>query len=89
MGGGIGRGDRGHHHLGGEPPLAQAQRLLQGNLVEGIRRELDALGDHPGAVGLDLDPDVVIDDAFVGDQDLHESATPERTFGNDAAAAGR
>ena len=45
--------------------------LLQGDLVERVGRKLDALGDHAGAIRLDLDADIGVHHALVGDEDLH------------------
>ena len=42
--------------------------LFERDFVEGVDTHLDAIGDHAGAVWLDPNTDVVIDDAFDGDQ---------------------
>ena len=68
---GVGRGDRGDHDLGGDALVAQAQGFFQGDFVERVGRQLDAVGDHAGAVRLDLDADVVVHHALVADEDLH------------------
>ena len=68
---GISRADAGNHDVGGDAFLAQAQGFLQGDVVKRVGRQLDAIGDHAGAVRLDLDAHVEINDAFVTDQDFH------------------
>src|SRR5690606_4728871 len=55
--------------------------LLERDLVERVGGELHALGHHAGAIRLDLDADVVIHDALVGDQDLHRAGVPSGTVG--------
>src|SRR5690606_18849493 len=69
--GGVGGGDGGDHDLGRDALVAQAQRFFQRNLVEGVGGEFDAVGDHAGTVRLDLDADVEVHHALVGDEDLH------------------
>src|SRR5690606_40949599 len=56
----------------------QAQGLLQRDLVEGVGGQLHAVGDHAGAVRPDLDADVGVHHALVGDQDLHRWGLPSR-----------
>ena len=41
-----------------------------------LARPGHALGDHARAVGLDLHPDVGIDDALVADENLHRAGIP-------------
>src|SRR3546814_10841459 len=72
------RSDRGDHDLGGDALVAQAQGLFERDLVKGVGRQLDAIGDHAGAVRLDLDADVVVHHALVGDEDLHRCGIPVR-----------
>src|SRR3546814_11756857 len=72
------RSDRGDHDLGGDALVAQAQGLFERDLVKGVGRRLDAIGDHAGAVRLDLDADVVVHHALVGDEDLHRCGIPVR-----------
>jgi hypothetical protein len=73
---GVGRGDGHDHDLGGDALVAQTQGFFQRDVVEGIGRQLDAVGDHAGAVRLDLDADVVVHHALVTDEDLHRSECP-------------
>jgi len=54
LGGRLLAPDRGHGHLAAVL-LAQAERLLDGDLVEGVHLVVDPVGDDPGAVGLHLD----------------------------------
>src|SRR5690606_19132588 len=75
---GVGRGDGGDHDLGRDALVAQAQGLLEGDLVEGVGRQLDAVGDHAGTVRPDLDADVGVHHALVGDQDLHRWGLPSK-----------
>jgi len=75
---GVGRGDGGHDHFGRHAFLAQAQRFLERDVVERIRRELHAVGDDAGTVRLHLDAHVVVDNALVGDQDLHSGVLENR-----------
>src|SRR5690606_4313836 len=82
---GVGRGDGGDHHLCRDALVAQAQGLLEGDLVEGVGRQLHAVGDHAGTVRPDLDADVGVHHALVGDQDLHRWGLPSR---NTAAGSG-
>ena len=58
--------------LGRDALFLQAHGFLDGDLVERIHRHLDVGRVDAGAVGLDADLDVVIDDALDGDQDFHE-----------------
>jgi hypothetical protein len=73
----IGGGDRGDHHLGGDALVAQPQRFFQRDFIERVGRQLDAVGDHAGAVRLDLDADVVVHHALVADEDLHRPGSRE------------
>src|SRR5690606_42002582 len=59
--------------VGGDALVAQVHGFFQRDLVEGVGGELDALGDHAGTVRLDLDADVVVHHALVGDEDLHRA----------------
>jgi hypothetical protein len=72
MRGEVGRPDTDYHDFRGDAFLAQAQRLFQRDVVERIGGQLDAVGDHTAAVGLDLDAHVVIHDALVADQNFHQ-----------------
>ena len=69
----LARGHAAGHRddLGGDALLLQPHRLLDRDLVERIHRHLDVGRVDAGAVGLDADLDVVIDDALDRDQDLH------------------
>jgi hypothetical protein len=51
--------------------LLQPDRLLAGDLVEGVHRHLDVRDVDAAAVGLDPDLDVVVDDPLDADEDLH------------------
>src|SRR5690606_27075543 len=67
------------------------ERFFQRDLVEGVGRELDALGDDVAAVRLDLDADVEVHHPLVTDQDLHRWACPRGCKGGmprPGAAAG-
>ena len=57
--------------LGGLAGLLEADRLLDADLVEGIHRHLDIGRLDAGAVRLDADFHVVVDDALDRDQNLH------------------
>ncbi len=81
MGAEVVRADAGDHHLFGDAAPAQAQGFFQGNIVKGIRRQLDAVGDDAAAIGFHLDAHVVVHDALVTDQDLHESSSSLRWVG--------
>ena len=75
----VGRSDRGDHHFLGAAALLDAQRLLEGDLVEGIDAHLHAVGDDAAAVGLDPDAHVVVHDALDADQDaLHDGSIAGR-----------
>ena len=52
----------------GAAALLDAQRLFEGDLVEGIDAHLDAVEHDARAVGLDADAYVVVDDAFDSDE---------------------
>jgi len=58
----LGGADRHHQHLGRVAGFLLAQRPLDGDLVEGVHRHLDVGEVHPGAVGLDPDLHVVVDE---------------------------
>src|SRR5690606_23365355 len=60
----------------------------QGDFIEGIGRQLDAVGDHAGAVRLDLDADVVVHNALVTDEDLHRVWIPGSLWGPPWRAGG-
>ena len=68
----AGREAAGHgDDLGRDALFLEAHGLLDGDFVEGIHRHLDVGGVDAGAVRLDPDLDVVIDDALDGDEDFH------------------
>jgi hypothetical protein len=52
-------------------PLLQANRLLDGDLVERVHRHLDVGELDAGAVGLDANLDVVVDHPLDGHENLH------------------
>ena len=64
--------DRDADDLGCLALLLEADRLFDGDLVEGVHRHLDVGELDPGAVRLDPDLHVEIDDAFYGHEDFHE-----------------
>ncbi len=49
----------------------EAEGLLEGDGVEGIDGELDAVGLNAGAVGFDANAGVGVGDAFEGDENFH------------------
>ena len=49
------RADADQHDLAAGVLLLDAQRLLDGDLVEGVHHPLDVVGDDAGAVGVDLE----------------------------------
>ena len=49
----------------------EADGFFDSNFVEGVHRHLDAAGLDAGAVGLDADFDVVIDDPLDWNEELH------------------
>ena len=57
--------------LADDPGLAQAHRLLDGDLVERVHRHLDVGGLDAGLVRLDADLDVVVDHPLDRDQHFH------------------
>src|SRR5436190_1810884 len=65
----VRRAHGGDDHLLGAAALLDAQRLLERDLVEGIDAQLDSVGDHTAAIGLDPDAHVVVHDALDADQD--------------------
>jgi serine/threonine-protein kinase RIO1 len=85
---GVGRGDGGDDDFGGDALVAQAQGFFQRDVIEGIGRELDAIGDHAGTIRLDLDADVVVHDALVADQDFHLMDLVTDEFGHSAPRLG-
>ena len=72
LGGRRGRPDADHDHFAGHVGVAQAQRFLDGDLVEWIRPVVHTVGDDPAVVGLDLDLGLVVLDPLDGDQELHD-----------------
>jgi hypothetical protein len=58
-------------HFGDHALFLQAHRLFDGDLVERVHAHLHVGDVHPGAVALDAHFDVVVDDPFDRDQDLH------------------
>ncbi len=58
--------DLGHHAF-----FLEAGGLLDGDLVKRIHAHLDVGDIDAGAIGLDANLDVVINNTFDGDQDLH------------------
>lgn len=77
----IGRRQGGDHDFRGDAGIAQAQCFFQGDFVERVGRELDALGHHAGAIRLDLNADVVVHHALVGDEDFHRVRDPSAIAG--------
>ncbi|MNL00891.1 hypothetical protein D3C87_1213380 [compost metagenome] len=60
-----------HHQLGGHPGLAQPHPLLHRDLTKRVDAHLHIGELHIGAIALDPDPDVEINDPFDSDQQLH------------------
>src|SRR5262249_14685585 len=78
--------------LGRSVRVAQTERLLDGDLVEGVGPIVHALGDDPGVVGLHLDLGLVVLDSLDGDENLHclppeEAGTSPRTNHSATSAA--
>ncbi len=65
------RADRDRHDLGGLALLLQPDRLLDGDLVEGVHRHLDVGELDARTVRLDADLHVVVDHPFDGDENFH------------------
>ena len=70
------RADRHRDDLGRLAGFLQADRLLDGDLVEGIHRHLDVGEFDAGAVRLDANLDVVVDHPLHGHQNFHEFPIP-------------
>ncbi len=68
--GGLRRADRHRDDFGRLAGFLQADRLFDGDLVERIHRHLDVGEFDAGAVGLDPDFDVVIDNPFDGHREF-------------------
>src|SRR3546814_5577345 len=47
----VARADCHHHHFAGNAFFAQAQRFFQGDVIEWVGRQLDAIGDHAAEIG--------------------------------------
>jgi len=70
---GVGGTDARNDHFRGAAFLFDAQRLLEGDLVEGVDAHLDAIGHDAAAVRFDAHAHVVVDDPFETYEDLaHE-----------------
>ena len=68
---GLGRADRKRDDLGHHALFLQADRFLDGNLVEGVHAHLDVGKIDAGAVGLDPRLHVIVDHALYADQGFH------------------
>ena len=66
--------DRCDDDFGRDAFFAQPQRLFERDIVERVGRQLDAVGDDAGAVRLDLDAYVEIDNTLVADQNFHRTS---------------
>ena len=64
----VGGSDGGDDHFVGTSALLDAQRFLDGDGVERIDAELDAVEHHARAIGLHADANVVVDDTFDCDE---------------------
>ena len=73
---GLLRPDRHRDDLGRLAGFLQADRFLDGDLVEGVHRHLDVGKLDAGAVRLDADLHVEIDNPFHGHQNFHRSPIP-------------
>ena len=71
------------------PCFLQADRLLDGDLVERVHRHLDVGKLDARAVGLDADLDVVVDDPLHGHEDLHGLLSSFQRDGSAAAVTSR
>ncbi len=63
------------HDFGHHPGFLQTHRFFHRDLVEGVHAHLDVGQIHAAAIGLDANLHVVIDNAFDGYQNLHESSS--------------
>jgi len=69
--GGLGGADGGGDDLGGGAGLAEPERLLDGDLAEGVHRHLDVGRLHARPVGPHAHLDGVVHHPLHRDQDLH------------------
>ncbi len=67
----VGGADADHDDFLSDTLFTQAQGLFQSDVVERVGGQLDAVGNHAGAVGFDLNADVVVHHALVADKNLH------------------
>ncbi len=72
--------DRDRDDLAGLAALLDADRLLDGDFVEGVHRHLDVGKVDAAAVRFDADLDVVVDDPFDRDQNLHAAILSRTCF---------
>src|SRR5262252_3454055 len=75
------RADRHANDLGRLALLFEPQRLLDGDLVEGIHGHLDIRQFDAAAVALDANFDVVVDDPLHGHQNFHEIRSRDDSLG--------
>jgi hypothetical protein len=68
---GLGRADSGSDDLGGSAGLAEPERLLHGDLAEGVHRHLDIGCLHACPVQLHADFDSVVHHSLHRHKDLH------------------
>ncbi len=64
----VRRTDGGDHHFVGQAALLEAQGFFDGDGIEGIDAELDAVEHHAGAIRLHADSHVVVDDTLDCDE---------------------
>ena len=62
------------------PALLDANRFLDGDLVEGVHRHLDVGEIDPAAVRLDADLDVEVDDTLHRNENLHAAILSRTCF---------
>src|SRR6478672_6526077 len=74
------RADRHGDHLGRLPALLDANRLFDGDLVERVHRHLDVGEVDPGAVRLDANLDVEVDDTLHRNENLHAAILSRTCF---------
>src|SRR5499427_2708468 len=75
------RADRHANDLGRLALLFEPERLLDGDLVEGIHRHLDVRQLDAAAVALDANFDVVVDDPLYGHQNFHGVRSRDDSLG--------
>ena len=84
--GGLRRADRHADDLGRLALLLEPERLLDGDLVEGVHRHLDVGEFDAAAVALDANFDVVVDDPLDGHQNFHGVRSRDDKLGPAPAA---